>query len=153
MYYIGGVTSLHGLGTGYPLYLPPPPRPKHYAPHMGICLGCRGGGRRSRAVDGGGAVAERAWWGSVGTFPRARQPHPLAPARSPAPPRPHAPARARPRPAPPAFSRARAPRPARVLPRARTPRPARVLPRARAPRPASPACSRLRAPSVTVLFS
>ena len=48
-----GVTSLHGLGTGVPLYLPPPPRPKHYAPHMGICLGRGGGGRRMRAVDGG----------------------------------------------------------------------------------------------------
>ena len=61
-----GVTSLHGLGMGVPLYLPPPPRPKHYVPHMGICLGRGGGGRRMRAVDGGDAVVELARWGNVG---------------------------------------------------------------------------------------
>ena len=74
-----------GWPPGRPLYPPPPPRPKHYAPHRGICLGRRGGGRRPRAVDGGGAVAERARWGSVGTFPRARQPHPAPPACAPHP--------------------------------------------------------------------
>ena len=127
-----------GWARGYPLYLPPPPRPKHYAPHMGICLGRTGGGRRSRAFDDGGAVAERARWGSVGTFPRARPPRPAPPACAPpcptpalprqraraphAPHSPRSPARARPvpprprasaraRPAPPA-SPARAPRPA-----------------------------------------
>ena len=141
-----------GWARGYPLYLPPPPRPKHYAPHRGICLGRRGGGRRPRAVDGGGAVAERAWWGSVGTFPRARQPHPAPPACAP----PACP-RALARPATPSCSSARAPppRPASVLPRARAPsRPARVLPRARAPappRPRAPARARLPPRPASVL--
>ena len=138
-----------GWARGYPLYLPPPPRPKHYAPHMGICLGRRGGGRRSRAVDGGGAVVERARWAvsersralASPALPHPRAPRALAPARSPscssaraplAPPRPRVPARALPRPAPPARPSARA-RP--VPPRQRAPARAPPAPPARAPHP------------------
>ena len=106
-----GVTSLHGLGMGVPLYLPPPPRPKHYVPHMGICLGHGGGGRRSRPIDGwrnahGEAVSE---WSCV-----LARPAPPACSRvraPPAPPRQRAPASARPVPPRPR-SAARAPVPA-----------------------------------------